>query len=58
MNNFLIFMAAYFSIGILFGWFWYFKKVWRGCDLADVLFYVILIVVWPFPFMTEIGLKR
>jgi len=51
-------MAAYFSIGILFGWFWYFKKIWRGCDLADVLFYVILIFVWPFPFMTEIGLKR
>jgi hypothetical protein len=50
----LTFALSYLLIGIIFGWLWYFKDVRKGAELGEYLFFLILILVWPFPFFTEV----
>lgn len=50
----LAFSLSYLFVGIVWGYFWYFKDVRIGAELGEYLFYLLLILVWPVPMWTEV----
>jgi hypothetical protein len=50
----LAFALSYLLVGLIFGWFWYFKDVRVGAQSGEYLFYLLLVFVWPLPLWTEV----
>jgi len=51
------FLLSYLAVGLIFGWCWYFRHVRIGAESGEYLFYLVLVIVWPFPFATEVMYK-
>jgi hypothetical protein len=50
----MIFLFSYLLVGAIWSWFWYFKDVRKGAGNGEYLFWLVLTLVWPFPFFTEV----
>jgi hypothetical protein len=53
----MIYLILYLLAGIIFAYNWYFKDVKHGAGVSEWTFFLILIILFPFPLLTEVILK-